>query len=142
MLSRSSGLPRSLSRAKNMRTLLTLLLTIVGTLPLAAAERTRSMLKLELDGKPLEGLPLAWSNENVILLDRVGKLWEFDPNTVSKFQATPLPFSSHSLSLMQTRLRDEFGPNFEVVSTGHYLVVHPRGHGAHWSRRFEELYRS
>jgi hypothetical protein len=43
---------------------------------------------------------------------------------------------------MQTRLREEFGRDFDIASTGHYLVVHPRGHGAHWSRRFEELYRS
>jgi hypothetical protein len=106
------------------------------------AERVKTMLQLELQGEPLEGLPLAWSSRNVILLDRAGKLWEFDPKEVSKFQATTRSFESHSLSAMQSRLRAEFGNQFEVASTGHYLVVHPRGHGAHWSRRFEELYRS
>jgi hypothetical protein len=109
---------------------------------LQAADRLKTTLKLELKGQPLEGLPLAWSKENVILLDREGKLWEFHPGEVSNFQTTTRGFESHSLSAMQSRLRGEFGKEFEVVSTGHYLVVHPRGHGAHWSRRFEELYRS
>ena len=107
-----------------------------------SAESARTMLKLEIDGQQLEGLPLAHSSDNVILLERDGQLREFDPNRVSRFQQTTTAFESYSLSSMQNRLREEFGKAFEVTSTGHYLVVHPRGQGSKWSRRFEELYRS
>jgi hypothetical protein len=61
---------------------------------------------------------------------------------VASFQQTTTHFSSYSSSAMQARLRQEFGRELEVTSTGHYLVVHPRGQGRTWSGRFEELYRS
>jgi hypothetical protein len=106
------------------------------------AERTRSLLKLDFEGQSLEGTPLSWGSNNVVLLDRAGALWNVDPQRASNVQKTTAAFTSYTQSAMQARLRQEFGKGYEVTATGHYLVVHPAGLGERWSRRFEELYRS
>ncbi len=107
-----------------------------------AADRNAYTLKLEFQGQELEGLPLAWSDENIVLLERDGRLLDVDPRRVGKFQKVNGAFATLTPAAMQARLREEFGKGFEVVARGPYLVVHPRGQGGHWSRRFEELYRS
>jgi hypothetical protein len=39
-------------------------------------------------------------------------------------------------------LLGELGRDYEVTSTGHYLVAHPRGQRDQWPERFEQLYRA
>ena len=110
---------------------------------MAAAEPPgRNVLKLEIDGAKLEGLPLASSGEKLFLLDREGRLWDFDSADVGNYQQTTTAFHAHSATAMKSRLAGEFGKAFEVTATGHYLVVHPRGQRSQWAQRFEDLYRS
>lgn len=122
-----------------------LVVTVLGTMTAAgglAADRNAYTLRLEHEGREIEGLPLAWSSQNVVLLERDGRLLDLDPRRVGKFQKVNGSFQTLTPAAMQARLREEFGKGFEVVARGPYLVVHPRGQGGHWSRRFEELYRS
>lgn len=117
------------------------LVVLMATLA-EAADRGSFTLRVEFQGREVEGLPLAWSEENVVLLERDGRLLDVDPRRVGKFQKVNGAFQTFSQSTLQSKLREEFGKAFEVVARGPYLVVHPRGRGGHWSRRFEELYRS
>jgi hypothetical protein len=108
----------------------------------SAAEPVRSLVKLELDNAPLEGTPLAASGNQVILLDRAGRLWDFDAARAKDIRQTTNRFTGYSAATLRNQLYGEFGKRFDVSGTGHYLVVHPAGQGDRWSKQFEELYRS
>src|SRR5687767_14051509 len=64
-----------------------LFVTILSTLAAvsAAADRNTFTLRVELEGREVEGLPLTWSSDNVILLERDGRLLDVDPRRVGKF---------------------------------------------------------
>jgi hypothetical protein len=126
------------------RFLLRALLAVLAlaTLTTQTWAEQRSMVRLSLDGEPVEGLPLAWSTRRVTLLSRDGRLLEFQPHQAESFRDTGRAFHSYTSSEIERRLMSELGNQFEITSTGHYLVAHPRGQSRLWSDRFESLYRS
>jgi hypothetical protein len=105
--------------------------------PLSAAE---FMFRARVDGKMLEGKPLHWSAQQMLLLGRDGRLYEFNPKLAKEAQKTSPRFFAYSPSEMRTELQREFGKRFDVSTTRHYLVVHPSGQRDQWANRFEELY--
>jgi hypothetical protein len=107
-----------------------------------AFERQKFTMLVDIDGREIEGMPLAWSNQRVFLLARDGRLWEFSPNRTNKFRKTSSSFTSYSAAEIRSGLERELRGRLEVTGTGHYLVAHPPGKGAFWANRFEELYRS
>ncbi|HEV7222851.1 MAG TPA: DUF1570 domain-containing protein [Pirellulales bacterium] len=115
---------------------------LLACAPLRAAEKNRWTLDLTLDGNRLEGFPLSWSESQVNLLGRDGRLWTFPPTKASDFHKTTNPFRGYSAAEVRSRLSGELGKNFEISGTGHYLVAHPPGQRDYWSQRFEDLYRS
>jgi hypothetical protein len=106
-----------------------------------AAEPFRTLVRLEFGEARIEGTPLAASGNQVVLLDRDGRLWDFDATQAKNIQKTTRQFSGYSAGILRSRLYGEFGKAFEVSGTGHYLVVHPTGQRDRWSRQFEDLYR-
>jgi hypothetical protein len=105
------------------------------------AERPRWTMLVDIGNQQVEGTPLAWSQQQVILLGRDGKLWDFAPKQSSNFRKTSSSFSSYSAAEMRANLERELGDKLVVTGTGHYLVAHRRGQEA-WAKRFEDLYRS
>ena len=108
--------------------------------PTASAQKFT--IALEVGGRQIEGGPLAWTDSDVALLQRDGALLNFSPAEASKFRKTANGFRSYSQGEMRAQLAREFGRQFEVSGTGHYLVVHPTGQRDQWAGRFEQLYRS
>ncbi|MBI1903670.1 MAG: DUF1570 domain-containing protein [Planctomycetia bacterium] len=108
----------------------------------SGGERRGSLMRVEIEGQEIEGTPLAWSDSGVAFLTREGTILGFEPKHVTKQHKTTAAFESYSTTAMRSRLTREFGEKFEVTAAGKYLVVHPRGHGQQWARRFDELYRS
>ena len=102
-----------------------------------AADRPRWTMLVEIEGRAVEGLPLAWSQDHVFLLARDGKLWDFVPHKASPFRKQSASFSSYSAAEVRAELEREFRGKLEITGTGHYLVAHPPGQGANWSSRFE-----
>jgi hypothetical protein len=100
------------------------------------------MVRVDVNGRQLEGAPLAWDSKTVMLLARDGQLHSFAPGDARNFAKTGSQFLSFSPGEMRGQLMQEFGQAFEVSGTGQYLVVHPRGQRDVWAGRFEELYRS
>ncbi len=100
------------------------------------------MLKLTLNGRKIEGKPLAFKGGEVYLLARDGRLWEFSPEEVTDFKRTSNRFRGYSVSELRAELLRELGNDFEVSGTTHYLVAHRRGQRDKWAGRFEDLYRS
>ena len=110
--------------------------------PALAAKPSPTMVEALVDGRVVEGQPLAWSDERVFLLSRDGQLVDFAPQEASDYRETSDSFSSYPIGKIRGQLREEFGSGFDITGTGHYLVVHPSGQSDQWARRFEDLYRS
>lgn len=106
------------------------------------AHAQKFTIALELQGRQVEGTPLAWTDSDVTLLQRDGALLNFSPAHVRNFRKTANGFQSYSQGELRGQLAGEFGSEFEVSGTGHYLVVHPAGQRDQWAGRFEQLYRS
>lgn len=100
------------------------------------------MMATHVDGELIEGQPLAWTDQQMLLLGRDGKLHEFAPKSAQDSRRIGSSFQSYSVNEMRTRLLEEFNKTFEVSSTAHFVVVHPRGQWSAWAERLESLYRS
>lgn len=119
-----------------------LMLLVLSVIASAESRAEKFMVELEVAGKRIEGTPLVWSNTDVFLLARDGHLWTFDPKQAERYRRTADHFTSLSAADIRSTLKEEFGRQFDVSGTGHYLVVHPRGQRDAWAPRFEELYRN
>ncbi len=122
-------------------------LVITGCLWLAtpsvpAAGLDRPMIELMLRGQRIEGAAMAWKSDEVLLLGRDGRLWQFEPQEASEFRKSAERFSSLPISELRATLLKELGKGFDVSGTGHYVVAHPQGQRDLWAQRFEDLYRS
>jgi hypothetical protein len=106
-------------------------------LPVMAAE---FMFRARLEGEMIEGKPLAWNSEQMLLLSRDGRLHDFNPKLASEAVKTSPSFVPYSAGEMREILQHEFDNRFEISATRHYLIVHPRGQRDEWADRFEDLY--
>lgn len=100
------------------------------------------MMLTHVGGETLEGQPLTWSDDNMVLLGRDGQLYEFHPKAAQKSKKTATVYRGYSILEMRDRLRDEFDKTFDLSHTQHFVVVHPRGVWSVWADRLEGLYRS
>jgi hypothetical protein len=100
------------------------------------------MMQATVAGRRLEGQPLAWTNQQMLLLGRDGALYDFDPAEAKDAKKFGGGFVAYSSGEMAARLRAEFDRNFDIATTAHFVVVHPRGPWREWAERLEALYRS
>ena len=105
------------------------------------AERHRFTMLVDIGDRQLEGTPLIWSKDQVILLARDGQLWDFAPSQTRNYRKISSSFTSYSAAQMRAQLTRELGGKLEVTGTGHYLVAQPPGK-EEWAQRCEDLYRS
>jgi hypothetical protein len=133
---------RPFSTPLGLRSLLIVTAVALCTAPALAADRTPGMMQLQIGEQWVEGKPLFWSQRQVQVLARDGRLWDVSPAKVRTFRETGGDFKSYSSSDMRNQLRRELGTGFEVTGGGHYLVAHPAGERELWSKRFDDLYRS
>jgi hypothetical protein len=107
-----------------------------------AAEPAQFMLRAVVGERLLEGQPLAWNNEQMMLLGRDGVLYEFNPAEAQKASKFGQGFVPYSPPEMVALLRDEFPIGVDISTTPHFVVVHPKGQWRAWADRLEKLYRS
>jgi hypothetical protein len=100
------------------------------------------MMQATVAGRHIEGQPLAWTQTQMLLLGRDGALHDFDPAQAKDAKRIATAFAPYSSGEMSARLRAEFGPTFDVSTSPHFVVVHPRGPWREWAERLEALYRS
>ena len=115
-------------------------LAILSAPPLHA-EPAPFMMRATVNGRVVEGQPLTWNRQQILLLARDGALHEFHPDDAKDASKTAARFVSYTNDEIQSRLREEFGRAFEVSTTAHFVVVHPRDWND-WADRLESLYRS
>jgi len=103
----------------------------------AAAE---FMFRANIDGKTIEGKPLTWSSQQMLLLGRDGKLYDFNPKLAKDAEKTSPNYIPYSAAELKALLQYEFDSRFDITLTRHYVVVHPRGERDEWAGRFEDLF--
>ena len=99
-------------------------------------------LQLDVRGQRIEGTPLRWTDEMVFLLGRDGKLWKFSYNEAQNHRKISSVFQAYSYSQLRGRLQQEFGDQFDITGSSHYIVLHQSGRLSDWATRFEQMYRS
>jgi hypothetical protein len=99
------------------------------------------MFRARVNGQMVEGKPLTWSSEQMLLLGRDGRLHEFNPKLAKDGKKTSPRFFGYSPAEMKMALQKEFDKRFDITTTRHYLVVHPHGERDQWADRFEDLYK-
>ncbi|HTQ37444.1 MAG TPA: DUF1570 domain-containing protein [Pirellulales bacterium] len=107
----------------------------------AGSSPTPITMDAVVHGQRVEGMPLTWSNTKMYLLGRDGAMTEFAPGDAQDYHKTSDGFSPYPQNMLRGMLQREFGPQYEVSGTGHFLVVHPKGQ-TQWADRFEQMYRS
>ena len=107
-----------------------------------AAGPAKFMMAAHVNGKLLEGQPLTWTDRQMFLLGRDGQLYEFAPKAAKDSHKTGTRFKGYTIGEMRNRLREEFDQAFDISTTAHFVVVHPRGEWSKWAQRLESLFRS
>jgi hypothetical protein len=100
------------------------------------------MMRASVDGKLIEGQPLTWTQQQVLLLGRDGALYDINPGEAKDAKKTAAAFAPFTSSELAAQLRDEFDRSFEISITAHFVVVHPRRRGDQWGERLESLLRN
>lgn len=98
-------------------------------------------VKFLANGKYQLGMSLARDATTWLILASDGQLHYLDsPSDFREVKPLDQPFQAMTAQEMQGSLMREFGPQFEVVVTSHFLVVQPKGRGQVWPQTFEKLH--
>ncbi len=98
-------------------------------------------LELQLETKTQRGKLVAMDEANAWLMTREGKLNQLPVKDIKSFQRISPQFQPLSSAEVRDALRREFGQEFEVAGSGHYLVCAPRQKAGEYARLFDEIYR-
>jgi hypothetical protein len=106
----------------------------------AHAEPAPFMMRATVEGRSIEGQPLLWDSDEILLLGRDGALHAFKSADAKDSKKTAKAYVGYSAGEMQALARTEFGQRFDISISTHFVVVRPRGQGGEWVRRLETLY--
>ncbi len=108
-----------------------------------AQAQTAGLVEFFAGGKLHQGVPLVDLANQMIVMGRDGSLFSLDPHSdEARIQPIAGRYKPVSAVELRNQLRAEFGRDFEVLSTQHFLVVQPRGRGDLWPNLFEQSHRS
>ncbi len=129
-----------LDKAMRLGSLVLVIVALISSVDKLYA--TDFMFEAVVAGNRIEGQPLNWDKQSMTVLGRDGQLHEFPHAQATNGRKTAPHFEPYSQRELRTQLQNEFGNQYEVNATQHYLVVHPNGRNDVWADRFEQLYRS
>ena len=105
------------------------------------AEPAPFMMRARVNDRLIEGQPLAWGANQILLLGRDGALYDLDPAEAKDSAKTARSFAGYTSAEMQAALHTEFGRRFELTTSAHFIVAHAKGRGGDWAARLESLLR-
>jgi hypothetical protein len=100
------------------------------------------MVEFDVDERARRGIPIMDFPNELIVLGRDGRLHTLSGAAKRAVRKLDSPYRPASVPEMRADLQREFGREFEVLSTQHFLVVQPRGRGDRWPELFERSHRS
>ena len=113
-------------------------LAVVATLTCLAAE-SESLVEVKHGTTVMTGKLLAKDAERTVLLDRTGRLFDLELNSIT-LKPTSSRFEPLAKLEFRNQLAREFGKEMDVGSTRHYLVVAPAGRASEYADVFEDQY--
>ena len=101
----------------------------------------KPLLEINTKSQTHVGREITHSEHRCWLMKRDGKLIAFPFSDVKSFKKVAQRFKPYSAAEMRSQLTLEFGREFEVIGTTHYLICAAPGHGKKYGELFEQLYR-
>ncbi|MFN0195604.1 MAG: DUF1570 domain-containing protein [Planctomycetaceae bacterium] len=102
----------------------------------------KPIVELTVGDQTYAGRTVAHDDQSCWLLQNDGRLEQLSLSTISKFRKLPGTFASLKAIELRSRLQQEFGREYEVVGTEHYLVCAANGEARAYADLFEETYRT
>jgi hypothetical protein len=100
------------------------------------------LIEFQLGSDAYRGIPIMDFSSELIVLGRDGQLHTLKGQAKESVRNLDSPYEPATTAEMRSRLQREFGRNFEVLTTNHFLVVQPRGRGERWPQMFENSHRA
>lgn len=107
---------------------------------LLAQDQPDMTIRVPYQGRVYLGKPLVWDGSELMLLRPNGNISILPVKSEADYQKVRDGFEPYSSSQMRAKLQREFGSDYQVSTTRHFLVVHPVGDFSVWAAPFEELY--
>lgn len=98
-------------------------------------------IELRLGDRAIEGRIVDKGKGWCVLYDRNGVMHSIDLDKVTRFKKVSSNFQPHSFNTLRTMLLKEFGKDFEVATSRHYVVCAPRGRSRTYCDLFEQTWR-
>jgi hypothetical protein len=108
----------------------------------AAWAVTPSVVEFSDRGKTRTGIPIMDFPGEMVVLGRDGQLHTLTGRAKQTARMLDEKYRPASIMEMRAELQEEFGRDFEVITTNHFLVVQPKGRGRRWPDLFERCHRS
>ncbi len=124
----------------SFRNLLTTL-ACLGVSPFLFAAPPGKYVDVRVDNRSRIGTVAAHTDSEFWLLERDGRLNIFPTADVSDFQPLPGRMRPYTAAELRSRLIEEFGHDYEVTGSTHYLVAAANDRAEQYAAMFEELYR-
>jgi len=105
------------------------------------AELPRSLIDVKIGKSHFSGRIAAANEQDCWLLQRDGRLSSFHMDDVTDFSEIDPRFRPFSSIDLRDRLQTEFGRDFEVKTTSHYIVAARQGAAGRYAALFEQIYR-
>ncbi|KAA5538868.1 DUF1570 domain-containing protein [Roseiconus nitratireducens] len=118
------------------------LLLAAGGNPQRSVAVGPTVIEFYVDDEPRRGLPIMDFASELVVLDRDGQIHALRGAAKENVRDLKLPYEPANPIETRDRLQSEFGRDFEIVATQHFLVVQPRGRGDRWPDLFERSHRS
>jgi Protein of unknown function (DUF1570) len=126
-----------------MRFLLTLtvfpLVFAIQLIPPAECEA--QTLAFEFSKARLEGKPLEWSKQQMVIMHHDGQMGIYPLEVFRESKMVSERFDPIDGVELRSRLQRELGQGFQVTTTEHYVVAYRGDRGSAWASRFEQIYR-
>lgn len=100
------------------------------------------LIEFQLGQDAHRGIPIMDFSSELIVLGRDGQLHTLKGQAKDNVRNLKSPYEPATTAEMRSRLQREFGRDFEVLTTQHFLVVQPRGRGERWPQMFEKSHRA
>jgi hypothetical protein len=105
-----------------------------------AQAENHKLLEIEYQGKTHVGRISPVDEQYGWLIGRDGRKDLIDLTAVDKFKELPRSFRPYSTSELRDRLRKEFGPPYDAITTRHYVICGPRDSLRDYQPLMEEVY--
>jgi hypothetical protein len=108
----------------------------------AALPAAEPVLELSIGDVSYVGRPVAHNDHICWLAHEDGRLSRLEVGDVTSFRKVSDEFRGMTPLQARNHLRRQFGPGWEIVGTGNYLVCTATPHGRQYAQHFEDIYRS